>query len=99
MMKRMIALGLTALLWAACGKSEDSKPAEQPVAAEAPATAVAQADDTRTPAEPEATGDEATAGDADELPTAVDFEDEAAAEITAENLESELSRLEKELGE
>jgi ABC-type glycerol-3-phosphate transport system substrate-binding protein len=89
----MIALGLSSLLLAACGKGEDSKPAEQS-AAEVPATPVTQGDETA--AEPAAAAED---DDSDVVPTAADFEEEATAEITVENLANELSRLEKEIGE
>lgn len=94
MLKRLIVLGLFSVLWAACGKGEDSAPAGQPV--EAPATPVAPAGE--DPAEA-AAGPEGSQDGESAVPTAVDFEDEASAEITADNLESELGKLEKEIGE
>lgn len=47
------------------------------------------------------TGAVAAAGTetADDLATEEDFEEEAANEITADNLEAELDRLEKEIGQ
>jgi hypothetical protein len=95
MLKRMIILGLISLLWVACAKKDEDQAAGQPAAVEAPAEPVMPADEGAFQEE----GSPAEDGDSDGVPTDSDFEEEASAEITAENLESELDRLEKEIGE
>ena len=46
-----------------------------------------------------AQADSASAIQADQVPTEEDFEEEAEREITADNLEAELDKLEREIGE
>jgi hypothetical protein len=93
MLKRMITLGLISLLWVACGKKDDEQATGQAV--EAPAEPVMPADEGAAQEE----GLPAEDDGSDMVPTDSDFEEEASADITTENLESELDRLEKEIGE
>jgi PBP1b-binding outer membrane lipoprotein LpoB len=91
MLKRMITIGLLSLLWVACANKDEDQAARP--AAEAPAEPITPepaVQDEPTPVEE---------GDPDEVPTDSDFEEEASADITVENLETELSRLEQEIGE
>jgi len=88
-MTRSIALIVLSLCFAACEKKEEPKPTTAATAA-APTAA-----DPASATEPAS----ASAGDTAELPTEQDFEDEAERTITAENLDSELDKLEKEIGE
>jgi hypothetical protein len=90
-MTRFIAIALIAVPLAACEKKDEPKPqANAPVATAAPAATTAAA-----ATEPAS----ATAEESGEIPTEQDFEEEAEQKITAENLESELDKLEKEIGE
>ncbi len=41
----------------------------------------------------------AIAADSEEIPTEADFEDEADQKVTAQNLDDELDKLEKEIGQ
>ncbi|MEZ4227132.1 MAG: hypothetical protein R3B13_39705 [Polyangiaceae bacterium] len=84
----LFASVLVALAAFGCEKKEEPTPAAAP----APAASIAAPSDTAG-AEPTAAADE---GD---IPTEEDFEDEAEQQITASNLESELDKLEKEIGE
>jgi hypothetical protein len=80
---RLVPLAIVLFL-AACEKQEPP-PAETPPPAPPPAV---------TTAAPAATASAAAASD---LPTAEDFEEEAAKEITAANLDAQLDALEKEI--
>ncbi|MEM1417022.1 MAG: hypothetical protein AAGH15_19145 [Myxococcota bacterium] len=83
-----LAGGLALAFLLACGAKEAPPPDPEPEAeAEAEAEPTAQAE----PEEPEAPTAEA-------VPVVEDFVEAAEAEITAENLEDELARLEAEIG-
>jgi hypothetical protein len=88
-------LALLALGIAAC--EQKPKPEETPQAttgAAAPAEPVAEPDKAGTPAaEPAAQKVE----DSEDIPTTVDFEEQAEQSITASNFEQELTALEKEI--
>lgn len=94
-MRALVALGLTALLAVGCqGKSEEhshergaekgSPPAAVDTSAPAATTAAAAAP--------------APAAAANQVPTEEDYEDKATTAITPANADSELSKLEKEIG-
>jgi hypothetical protein len=94
-MNRWMTMGIFAMLLASCESKPDpapasSTPASTPAARPAvvtsviaPATAVAQA----------------AAVVEDDLPTEEDFADEAEKEISEANLDAELDKLDKEIGE
>jgi uncharacterized lipoprotein YbaY len=93
-MKRMTLLAGAALALAlsACGDEKKDAPSATPsgtAAAQKPTSAVA--------APPSRTA-QAVAQNDDDIPSEVDFEEEAEKDITADSVESELSKLEKELG-
>jgi hypothetical protein len=93
-MKTLLTLLAIAALSFGCSKKDDDKAGDgdKPAAADA-ATATA----------PPATADAAPVDEgeevAEDVPTAEDFEEEAATEITDKNMEKELADLEKELEE
>ncbi|MEZ4257092.1 MAG: hypothetical protein R3A78_15490 [Polyangiales bacterium] len=98
---RLLVAALVALAFPAALTGCGNRDAEKPAASESESelqTAADEANDengeqnAEAPAEPEA--DKPTA---DELPLPEDFEAEAAAAITPENLESELQALEREV--
>ena len=78
---------------ASCEKNEPAKSESAPPAA--PATAASPTDQSgaTTPAAA------AKAEESDGIPTEQDFEDEAEQKITAQNLDEELDKLEKEIAE
>jgi hypothetical protein len=85
---------LVGLLAAGCG--DDKK--DPPVAPTATATAAMSAKPTATAAAASATATAtAVAANDDDIPSEVDFEDEAEKDITVDNLEAELASLEKEV--
>ncbi|HLM75916.1 MAG TPA: hypothetical protein VK459_24590 [Polyangiaceae bacterium] len=84
-MKTTLILGAMALLLVACEEQKSDAPASSAPARGATSAAAAAP----------ATGTEA----ADDLATEQDFEEEAVKEITADNLESEVDKLEKEIGQ
>jgi hypothetical protein len=83
------ALGLVALALAlgACDKQEEPRQTT-------PTSPAAQGDKSGT-TEPAS----AQAEDSADIPTEQDFEEEAEQKITAQNLDEELDKLEKEIGE
>lgn len=86
-MKRAILLIAMTLLLAACEQKS-----------EAPAGTSKQA--TTTAAGTTASAMTGTAvASADDIPSETDFEEEAAKEITADNLDAELDTLDKEIGQ
>lgn len=90
-MKMPIIALLAAIVFMGCGKKEDAAPAAKPEkAAEAPKDAPTPA---TTPA--------ALAGAAqdDDVPTIADFEEAAEKDITKDNVEAEVDKLAKEIGE
>jgi hypothetical protein len=90
-MKHFIAIALLALPLVACEKKEEPKP-QTSVAPTAAPTPTQAATGSTEPAS-------ATADESADIPTEQDFEEEAEQKITAENLETELDKLEKEIGE
>lgn len=89
-MSRLVVIALVVLPLAACEKKDEPKPPSTTPAATATPAAT-------TPAATEPAS--ASAEDGSEIPTEQDFEEEAEQKVTAENLESELDKLEKEIGE
>lgn len=110
-MKIIWIIALALFVATGCGKKDDSASDKQSPQPAVGAPVQTQPAGAATPKAPTpATGDSQPAGDAtaaspdnpgdgDELPTAEDFEEEVSAEITAENLDAELKKLEEELGE
>ena len=102
-MKQLALIAALAFTFAVGCKSDDKssdKPTEpanttEPAAAADPATAPTTGTDPATGTEPTAAGD----GDEEAIPTAEDFEEEAASEVTEKNLEAELAKMEKELAD
>ena len=84
-------VALLTLLVLACDRKSDAPPAPTPSSVEAPTTQV-------PPPTPTVAIADAAAAQID-VPTEEDFEEEAQREITAENLEAELDKLEREIGE
>jgi hypothetical protein len=80
------------LALAALGCSRKSEPPPPAASVEAPTTQVPP------PGTPSAVPAD-TAATQVEIPTEEDFEEEAEREITAENLEAELDKLEREIGQ
>jgi len=94
MKRTMILAGATlALLLAACGDEKKDGPPASPSG-----TAAAQKPTATAAAQPASTQQAVAANDED-IPSEVDFEDEAEKDITADSLESELDKLEKEVGQ
>lgn len=93
-MKRSIFLASAALalLVAGCGDEKKDAPAGGPSG-----TAAAQKPTTTAAARPAPTAQAVAAND--DIPSEVDFEDEAEKDITADSVESELDKLEKELAQ
>lgn len=91
-MKRlMLIAAATSLLFFGCGKKDkDNKQPDKPVAAAADAGGATATKPDTPPA-----GED----DKDDVPVPSDFEDEATKELTADNLESEVKKLEDELPE
>jgi hypothetical protein len=83
--KHALYLGAMALLLLACEQKSDAPAGPTNTRG---ATTVAAAPMTAAPV-----------AAADDIPTEEDFEEEAAKEITADNLESEIEKLEKEIGQ
>lgn len=83
-MIRTLWIGAIALLLIGCDQKS-----EAPAGASAPSKSGAAS----APASPEG----AAAVKDDEIPTEADFEDEAEKEITADNLDAELDKLDKEI--
>src|SRR6185503_913519 len=73
-----------------CNKSKEEKKAE-------PETAGKTTGTEPTPPEPTAAADAAPAA-SKEVPTEQDFEEKAASEVTKDNVESEVEKMEKEIG-
>jgi hypothetical protein len=73
-----------------CNKSKDEKKAE-------PETAGKTTGTEPTPPEPAAAADAAPAA-GKEVPTEQDFEEKAASEVNKDNVESEVEKMEKEIG-
>jgi hypothetical protein len=90
MTSRLCTVAVTALLALGCDRKSDPPPPPTPTV-EAPTTQIPP------PGSPVTAP---TAGPAAqvEVPTEEDFEEEAEREITAENLEAELDKLEREIG-
>lgn len=86
-MKRLLIATLALGLAACAKKAEEVAPGESTPNA---AASVAAAVPSPPPAAPEAT---------DDVPTEEDFEAEAERQITSQNLEAELDKLEKEIAE
>jgi hypothetical protein len=86
-MRATISLVAIALALGACDKQDEPKQSS-------PSTPAAQGDKSGA-TEPAS----AQADDTADIPTQQDFEDEAEQQITAQNLEDELDKLEKEIGE
>lgn len=88
-LRAWVALAVLAVL--GCDrKSEPPPPPTPPV--ETPTTQVPP------PGSPAAVVADAPSSQADSVPTEEDFEEEAEREITAGNLEAELDKLEREIG-
>ena len=94
-MKRIPLVLLTVVLLSACGKKQD---APQPGAGSA--TPVAVVADAAASGEGSAAGsaDSAQAADVD-VPTEVDFEDQATADIDDRNVEARVKAIEQELAQ
>ncbi len=87
---RLRTLGWVAVAGTLVMACNEEKAATPKASAPAPATAAATGDEDGDLEEVEATPDD--------IQTAEDFEDEAEASITPDNLESELDKLEAEIG-
>jgi hypothetical protein len=87
-MKAMIGALALALVLGACDKQDEPRP----TTSTSPSPA---ADDKSGTTEPAS----AQVDDTADIPTEQDFEEEAEQQITAQNLEEELDKLEKEIGE
>jgi len=87
-MKTLLAILLAGAMSVGCGKKKDDKGGAEPAPTPPAPT---QPVDAGAAAQPEATAEP-------DVPTEEDFEDEAARTIDDENLEKELSAIEKELG-
>jgi hypothetical protein len=91
MSSRLHWVTLIALAALGCNRKDES-PAPPKPTVEAPTTQVSPPDTpTAAPAN--------TAAAQVEVPTEEDFEDEAEREISADNLEAELDKLEREIGQ
>jgi hypothetical protein len=75
-----------------CSRKSDPSPPPPAASVEAPTTQVPP------PGTPSAVPADTAATQAD-VPTEEDFEEEAEREITADNLEAELDKLEREIGQ
>jgi len=99
---RTVSFVCVGLALAVAGCDQKPKPEETTTTtgAASPAEPVAPSDKAGTPAAdpaaPTATAE--AAADTEDIPTEVDFEEEAEQRITATNLEQELATLEKEIG-
>lgn len=92
-MKRLaIALAVVPLAFAACKKAETQPSPAATAAATAAATTAAPA------AAPAPTADPAAAPAAGDIPTPEDFEQQALDQINPQNLETELTTLETQIG-
>lgn len=90
-MRIFLIAAVAALVAVGCDNKQDAKPADPPKQAEAkPATELPRPPVAIAPAEAKAD---------DDLPTQEDFADEAEKDISAANVESEVDKLEKEIGE
>jgi hypothetical protein len=97
-MKRTLLLcSLLALGLYACEQKPKQEETTATTAAASPAEPVPATDKAGTTTATEPTAQKAPEP-ADDLPTVVDFEDEAEQKITSANLETELVALEKEIG-
>ncbi|HET6613290.1 MAG TPA: hypothetical protein VFG83_14935 [Kofleriaceae bacterium] len=102
-MTKLFTFVFAVALCVGCGSGSDQGTATEPDPTAAPtdqepavADDLAPVDATLTAAKvAEVAGDE---GAVDDLPTAEDFEDEAATEITDKNLEKSIAAMEAELG-
>lgn len=90
------------LIWAGCAAAlalsgcggDDKKDAPA-----GPTSTVAAQKPTTTAMMPPTRTDPVVAANDDDIPSEVDFEDQAEKEITADNVDSELEKLEKELSQ
>ncbi len=89
-MKAQICVLAAALALVACDKQEEPTRATTPAT---PATTAGQADKSG------ATEPASVQADDSDVPTEQDFEDEAQQKVSSKNLEEELDKLEKEIGE
>ena len=74
-----------------CNKSKEEKKAEPETAGKTTGTEPTQP-------EPTAAADAAPAAASKEVPTEQDFEEKAASEVTKDNVEAEVEKMEKEIG-
>ena len=82
-MNRTLALGCALLLFGAVGCSKKDKSNASPTSALASASAAAPADSVAD----------------SQIPTEEDYEEEAAQKVTAQNMDDQLDKLEKEIGQ
>ncbi len=75
-----------------CNKSKEEKKAEPETAGKTTGTEPTQ------PEQPAAAADAAPAAASKEVPTEQDFEEKAASEVTKDNVEAEVEKMEKEIG-
>ena len=76
-----------------CNKKGDDKKAADPTAAGKPTGT-----EPATPETPPPAAADAAPAAAGEIPTEQDFEEKAATEVTKDNVESEVEKMEKEIG-
>jgi hypothetical protein len=86
--KHLTILAVSLLALAACNKSEPAPESAPSAAVESPMPS----------AEPVASAEAPEVDDLGDIPTPEDFEEEAIEDITADNMEKELDRLEAEIG-
>jgi hypothetical protein len=96
-MKTILATVATALLVVACGDTNTGGAASGSAAAKT--TASAPAKPAKSAVIPASASPSPSAASADDLATEADFEEEAENEIASDNMEDELAKIEKEVGE
>jgi hypothetical protein len=101
--KHVIYMIVVSALMFACGKKNEGEPAAAPTPPAEPAGSAAAAVDPAQPgagsADPAAVAEAPPAEEELDVPTEVDFEELAGAEITDKNMAARFAELEKELAE